>query len=215
MLQFVSVITLYSNHTNLSDSQFLFADLFLVMPLSFALSILEPASTLSKETPQTQLFCADVIVPVFAQVAFQFLIQCYVQMLPDVGSSRVTIRNTSFLICCYQYIAVCLAFGLGNTNFRKSIFKTPKFIAIIGFAMLCCFYITLWPNGYLGSVLGLSGNDSSAELPLGVRFWIAVVGTMISIPASWVVEHHAADVLRLIQKKIKRNKQTDKTQKIL
>jgi cation-transporting P-type ATPase 13A2 len=57
----VSVCILYFSYTNLSGGQFLFVDLFIILPVSVAMGFTETTEKLSKSVPKGSLICLPVI----------------------------------------------------------------------------------------------------------------------------------------------------------
>ncbi len=86
MIQFSTVTILYWGSTNLSDGQFLYSDLVMVFPLSFAMCFSKEAESLHFEKPVSDLISKKVITSVlsmiFICVATQVLV--YINLLDQV-----------------------------------------------------------------------------------------------------------------------------------
>ena len=68
MIQFLSVIMLYSMGSRLSDSQFLYIDLFMIIPLSIFMGQTEAYKTLTPHLPAASLLSLPVLTSVLGSV---------------------------------------------------------------------------------------------------------------------------------------------------
>jgi len=76
MIQFTSVSLMYTMKINLTDMQFLFIDLAIIVPLAITMSWTKAASGLSKQQPTSTLIC----IPVLASILGQVIIQAFFQI---------------------------------------------------------------------------------------------------------------------------------------
>ena len=77
MVQFTSVTLMYSMKINLTDMQFLFIDLGIIVPLAVTMSWTKAASGLSKQQPNNSLICVPVLVSIFGQIIIQASFQIF------------------------------------------------------------------------------------------------------------------------------------------
>ena len=77
MIQFTSVTLLYLIGSNLSDFQFLYIDLFQIIPLSIFMGWTGPYHKLTKHLPQSSLISFPVLLSVLGSVAIQFSFQIF------------------------------------------------------------------------------------------------------------------------------------------
>lgn len=70
VIQFVGVIICYAFLNLFSDLQFLWVDLFLILPLSFTMGLTGPVSNLSSSRPPATLFRVSVITSILGHIAF-------------------------------------------------------------------------------------------------------------------------------------------------
>lgn len=68
MIQFSTVTILYWVSTTLSESQFLYSDLVMVVPLSMAMAFSKEANLLHYEKPISDLISLKVILSVFVMI---------------------------------------------------------------------------------------------------------------------------------------------------
>jgi len=67
VIQFVTVIRLYQLNANMSDFQYLWIDLFVILPLAVYMSRTGPCSKLSVQRPQSRLISVSVLSSVLGQ----------------------------------------------------------------------------------------------------------------------------------------------------
>ncbi|RKP32719.1 hypothetical protein METBISCDRAFT_29334 [Metschnikowia bicuspidata] len=85
-IQFVTVTILYQRGTNLGDFQFLYIDLFLILPLAIFMSWSKPYNRLVVKRPTANLVSLKVLVPLVCHIGvilmFQVAVWLYVQSQP-------------------------------------------------------------------------------------------------------------------------------------
>jgi cation-transporting ATPase 13A3/4/5 len=64
MIQFMTVVLLYQQGSNLSDFEFLWEDLAIAMPLCFCMGATPPSDTLSKLLPEDSLLGIPTVISV-------------------------------------------------------------------------------------------------------------------------------------------------------
>lgn len=91
LIQFSTVSLLYTQHSNLTDNQFLYIDLIIIIPLVYFMSWSLPADTLSVEKPQRKLFSVKVIGSIVLQSIIQLVFQVYALSLLKMDPNYVKI----------------------------------------------------------------------------------------------------------------------------
>lgn len=74
-IQFTSVSFLYASASNLGDFQFLYIDLFLILPIAIFMGWTGPYHNLSKRRPTASLVSRKVLTPLLGQIVLVILIQ--------------------------------------------------------------------------------------------------------------------------------------------
>jgi cation-transporting ATPase 13A2 len=87
IIQFTTTTILYYYNMSLSDEQYLYVDLFLVIPLAFTMSWSRPSSELSPEQPQSSLLSLPVLASVTGQMIIQITMQAPVRFSCTRSSS--------------------------------------------------------------------------------------------------------------------------------
>ncbi|XP_039253906.2 polyamine-transporting ATPase 13A3-like [Styela clava] len=75
MIQFTTVLLLYTNNSNLSDYQFLYIDLIIIDVVAITMSRNHAYKILHWKKPPTSLVCAEMLVSLFLQIFLQFGLQ--------------------------------------------------------------------------------------------------------------------------------------------
>lgn len=75
LIQFTTVALLYGEFSNLSNNQYLWIDLVIIIPITLFMGYTEPADKLSKYQPISKLISFPVLVSMTGQILIQFLFQ--------------------------------------------------------------------------------------------------------------------------------------------
>eukprot|EP01022_Parablepharisma_sp_SALTPOND_P025544 TRINITY_DN598_c0_g1_i1.p2 TRINITY_DN598_c0_g1~~TRINITY_DN598_c0_g1_i1.p2 ORF type:complete len:979 (+),score=86.34 TRINITY_DN598_c0_g1_i1:10743-13679(+) len=95
MIQFTSVSLMYSMKINLTDMQFLFIDLIIIVPLAITMSWTKAASGLSKQQPTSSLICLPVLASILGQVVLQALFQVFLRSQRSCRLARTCMQDNS------------------------------------------------------------------------------------------------------------------------
>ena len=130
MIQFTSVILLYFIGNNLGDWQYLYIDLFVIIPLSLTMARTGAHSKLSKIMPIGKLISFinlfSVMGQILLQAGFQIILyfflkrqHWFVPWIIEEEESIVSYENTTiFLFSWTLYLIVVISFSVGRP-FRK------------------------------------------------------------------------------------------------
>ena len=154
MIQYTSVLIMYWVGVNMSDLQYLYIDLFTIMPIAITMSRTKPSGVLAATRPLGRLVHPHVlfslITQIFIQTGFQVAAYLFVRTVPyyqpmDVFANQtndndgplLAYENTIlFLLTGYQYIIVALVFSVGKP-FRKPFYTNLWFL--LSTIVLCAF----------------------------------------------------------------------------
>lgn len=150
MIQYTSVLMLYYIGSNLGDLQFIYIDLFTIMPFAITMSRTGPSGDLVAKRPLGRLVHPIVLFSlvshVLVQSSFQVLMFFYVRSLPeyksidyftkkfkvgDDGTPIVSYETTAlFTYTSYQYVLVAVVFAVGRP-FRKPFYTNSLLVLSI------------------------------------------------------------------------------------
>jgi len=132
MIQFTSVIILYQINSNLAPWEYLYIDLFIVIPLSMTMSRTTAYHKLHKSIPNGKLISKAVLTSVIGQIGIQAVVQLaaffilkqqgWFTPLNEDGERNYTCyeNTTLFYVSLIQYIFIIIVFSVGKP-FRKPI----------------------------------------------------------------------------------------------
>jgi cation-transporting ATPase 13A2 len=164
MIQFFSVTTLYLEGSNLSDNQFLYIDIGVLVPLCIFQSWTGAYHKLTPVLPQESLFSPSVLISVLGSAAIQFTFQFYlfwnikeqvgptysvcktkVNILDD--DSPCTLNTMIYIFTCLQYIITCLCFSISKP-FRKPVWTNPLYLVsvllMLAYGVYLLFHFDSW-----------------------------------------------------------------------
>ncbi|GMM27471.1 putative acid anhydride hydrolase [Martiniozyma asiatica (nom. inval.)] len=166
-IQFITVSLLYKEGTNLTDFQFLYIDLFLIIPIAIFMSWSGPSLKLSKGGPTVNLISIKILIPLLTNILILLFGQIipweivknggydwYIPPIPDTDDSQQpsTDNTVLFIISNFQYVFTSVILTKGEP-YRESIWKNKAFIYVITAALLICFIlISVGENNLLGLV---------------------------------------------------------------
>lgn len=192
-IQFVSVSLLYASASNLGDFQFLFIDLFLILPIAIFMGWTGPFPVLCRKRPTASLVSRKVLTPLLGQVVFCILIQSvaykYVQrrswfIPPVLNREKSNIENsentTLFLVSCFQYILSAIVLSVGPP-FRQSLASNLPFVITIVIALLFSAYMLLDPAKWLVDFMQLT------DMTVGFKVFILILAAG-GFTCAWVAE---------------------------
>ena len=145
MIQYTSVLIMYWVGVNMSDLQYLYIDLFTIMPFAITMSRTKPSGVLVAMRPLGRLVhpyvLFSIVTQILIQTGFQVAAYFFVRSMPyyqpmevfvnktnDIDGPLVAYENTIlFLFTGYQYIFVALVFSVGKP-FRKPFYTNLLFL---------------------------------------------------------------------------------------
>lgn len=209
LVQFLSVLMLYSIDSNLTDIQFLYIDLFMISVFAFFFGRTEAyEGPLVKQTPLSSLVS---LTPV-ASLAFHFLVVVAFQVggwfhlrtqdwfvpfnyTEEAKFSHKCLENyTIFCISCFQYVILAFIFSKG-APYRKSINTNYGFMATIILNVAFSIWLIMKPPATLANFFEL-------EMPPDYTFRAYIVAYgMLNFIVSLLIEAFIID--RLFMRKLR------------
>lgn len=200
LIQFTSVSLLYSLAQNLSDFQFMYVDLVLIIPIAVLMGRSRPHPTIFHKRPTASLVSKKVLTSLIGQFFIQFTIQLVAflwirqqswYLAGDVDIEQeiyLSMENSVvFLVSCYQYLIAAIVFTAGppyqeplwkNGNAKL---KTVPYITLLFFLTALTSFITLSPPIYLRELLDL------VDIPLPGRCFLFSLA-IFNFFVSWISE---------------------------
>ncbi|KAH8828068.1 P-type ATPase [Flagelloscypha sp. PMI_526] len=188
MIQFVTVTLLYSFASSLGDFQFLYIDLFIIIPVAVAMARTLPFPRIHSKRPTASLVSKKVLVSIIGQIVLAAIFQGWAYLWvrqqswytpppksdPDVDGNKLESLNwensSLFLISCFQYILVAAVFSIGPP-YRKPMWTNGWLMASLCALTLVNVLVLLSPPKGLRDLLTLK------DIPLEGRY--VLLGTVV------------------------------------
>ena len=144
MIQFASVLILYTNKTNLGDTQFLYIDLVITTTVAVLMGRTGPWSSLSPSRPPGSLVTGPTLASIAGQVAAsaggQLLATTYLHsrpwwspLHPLTPEEEIVVSydtTTVFMVSAYQYLSLAAVFSTGRPH-RSPFYTNHLFLAAL------------------------------------------------------------------------------------
>ncbi|ODQ78269.1 hypothetical protein BABINDRAFT_162923 [Babjeviella inositovora NRRL Y-12698] len=189
-IQFMTITILYMRGSNLGDFQFLYIDLFLILPIAIFMAWSKPFPRLCVKRPTANLVSPKILIPMLCNIVvilvFQISLWRYVQKQPwyihpipgDDDAVQSSDNTVLFDFSNYQYILVALVLTTGPP-YRQPVSKNIPFILNVIVAILISTMIMLLdPESWLGQLLDLTSISHSFKLLVTVT-WVGNLGVML------------------------------------
>ncbi|KAI6026280.1 hypothetical protein BKA83DRAFT_4241204 [Pisolithus microcarpus] len=185
LIQFTTITLLYSFASSLGDFQFLYIDLFIIIPIAVSMGRTLPYPRIYPKRPTASLISKKVLISLVGQIlitsAVQFWTFFWVRRQewykpPHVGNasgggthlSATNYENTVlFLVSCFQYILAAAVFSIGPP-YRRPMWTNSWLMAFVVGLSLLSTLLVFRPPKFLALVLELM------HLPWDARLWLAV-----------------------------------------
>ncbi|XP_058065557.1 polyamine-transporting ATPase 13A3 [Anopheles bellator] len=164
LVQFASVVILYSIDSNLTDWEYLYIDLFIISIVAFFFGKTSSyEGPLVKETPSNSLISLapllSLALHMLVAIGFQLAGWYHVHAQPwfepfnyttdrDLNDHGCYENYTIFSISCYQYLILAVVFSKG-APYRRSLFSNYGFIISIVINTGLAIMLTLYPPHWL------------------------------------------------------------------
>ena len=134
LIQFTSVSLLYSQGNTLGDIQFLYIDIFIIIPIAIFMGRSGPHTKICRKRPTASLMSKDILTSLIGQISLQLIFQAWIfhwiQNQKDwyePGKERddamfPSMENTAlFYISTFQYMTVAFVYNTGAPYRENSI----------------------------------------------------------------------------------------------
>ncbi|WWC88708.1 uncharacterized protein L201_003621 [Kwoniella dendrophila CBS 6074] len=193
MIQFTTVTLLYSFASSLGDFQFLYIDLFVIIPIAVAMGRTLPYPKIHPKRPTASLVSRKVLISIIGQIILNSAVQIFVFIwvrkqpwytAPDTNVDKLETFNYEnsalFLVSCFQYILVAGVFSVGPP-YRKPLYTNPSLvICLLGLGAFST-YVLMSPAQSLALILDI------IKLPFDFKLRLLLVA-IVNIAAAFGFE---------------------------
>ncbi|KAI6073846.1 putative cation-transporting ATPase 13A2 [Aix galericulata] len=212
LVQFVSVLLLYTINTNLSDFQFLFFDLIITTTVAVLMGRTGPAKELGAERPQGALISVLVLGSLLLQTALLITVQVLSYFITVSQSWYVPLNSTVtapqnlpnyentviFCVTGFQYLILAVAMSKGYP-FREPLYTNVLFLVVLVILFGLMIWLTLYPLGFPKTLLKLQGiDDLNFKLLL---LGIATLNFFAAFVLETALDHGLLSCLRKLRRK--------------
>ncbi|KAA1476776.1 P-type ATPase [Dentipellis sp. KUC8613] len=203
LIQFTTITLLYSFASSLGDFQFLYIDLFIIIPVAVTMGRTLPFPRIHPKRPTASLVSKTVLTSIGGQIvltsAVQFWAFFWVRSQPwyvfppdpdseDDHLQATNFENTAlFLVSCFQYILVAAVFSIGPP-YRKPMWTNGLLMLSLIALTLFNVLVLLAPPAAFMEVLQLM------PLPFGARLTL-LVAVVANVAASLAFERWGVEVV--------------------
>ncbi len=210
LIQFTTVTLLYAIASTLGDFQFLYIDLFLILPIAVTMGRTEAFQRIVPKRPTASLISKKVLTSLIGQIVItsgvQFFTYFYVRSQPWYSSPEidpdkldiVSYENTAlFLISSFQYIIVAAIFCVGPP-YRKPLHTNGWLVAVLVALSAFSVFTLFTTSGPVFDLLEFIALPREFHLEL----LLLLIGNVV---ASWAFEEYGvARVARFVGDNVKR-----------
>ena len=216
-IQFITVTILYSLGRNLGDFQFLYIDLFLILPLAIFMSWSKPYKRLVVKRPTANLVSIKVLVPLVCHIGvilmFQVAVWLYVQsqpwyMRPVPSNGDCGVQSTAdtalFLFSNFQYILFAVVLSTGPP-YREPIGKNKPFLinVVVAVAMSVGLFL-INQESWMGKFMQLTNMPRKA-------YYVLFIAAALNLELSWKGEQVWFErIARALKRITQRDRQSKK-----
>ncbi|OMJ77375.1 hypothetical protein SteCoe_23073 [Stentor coeruleus] len=201
VIQFTCAVMLYLEQSNMTNNQYIYQDIFTVLPLTFTMAASLPHHRLSKRMPPGSLISVPILLSIglviIQAVGYMVAAICMVKSMSwydtepssnhygeqvsfiDVPAATLE-GNVIFLQGTVQLIGICAIFSMGKP-FREPIYKNIFFTiaVVILFAFNIYFILHRSKNLFLFIDLSDDGHMDYRWIMLGIYFGGLIVMMLI------------------------------------
>ncbi|NXJ19242.1 AT132 ATPase, partial [Dicrurus megarhynchus] len=212
LVQFVSVLLLYTINTNLSDFQFLFFDLVITTTVAVLMGRTGPAPALGVRRPQGALISGLVLGSLVLQTALLVAVQVLSYFITISQSWYIPLNSTVtapqnlpnyentvlFCVSGFQYLILAVAMSKGHP-FREPLYTNVLFLLVLVLLFGLMIWLTLYPLGFPKSLLKLQAiEDFSFKLLL---LGIAALNFFAAFVLETALDHGLLGCFRRLRRK--------------
>ncbi|KAK0529884.1 hypothetical protein OC834_003507 [Tilletia horrida] len=209
LIQFTSITILYNLASSLGDFQFLYIDLFIILPVAVAMARTLPYPDIHPRRPTANLVSKKVLTSMLGQVIICASVQLFTFLYtraqpwyepPVINPDELNVINPEnsslFLVSSFQYILVAGVFSVGPP-YRKPMYTNPMLMLSLAVLTAFSLYFLFVPSGWFFDILGLVSFPRSFHVALLI---IVLANVVLSI----LFESYAIDPVTTFLKGLQR-----------
>ncbi|VEU22976.1 DEKNAAC104048 [Brettanomyces naardenensis] len=216
-IQFVSVSILYKEGVNLGDFQFLYIDLFLIIPIAVFMSWSKAYPTLCEKRPTANLISPKILIPLLGCIVIEAIFQVsawrigkkpdapwYVKAVPGNDEEvKCTDNTVVFFFSNFQYIFAALMLTVGPPYREPATKNEPFIFTIVSTVLFSIVLMIIDPKSSFGNLMDLTWLPRSIESKL-------IIGALINYVVLEIGDKYLFVKLARLYKKLFGSKKSKK-----
>ncbi|KAJ2737193.1 hypothetical protein IW152_000214 [Coemansia sp. BCRC 34962] len=171
MIQFTTCCLLYVYNVNLTDGEYLYVDLFTILPVAICMDRAKPFKRLVPKRPSASLTSKKVLASLLGNVAlvigFQIAMffmtesQSWYQKQvpadpndPDSTPKEGDLNTAMFLFTSFQYLFAGAIFNIGPP-YRQPAYRNYSYVAVVAVILIFDLWVLLAPVDGFSSLFGI------------------------------------------------------------
>ncbi|KAJ2036549.1 hypothetical protein H4S03_003570 [Coemansia sp. S3946] len=216
MIQFTTCCLLYIYNVNLTDGEYLYVDLFTILPVAICMDRARPFKRLVPKRPSASLTSKKVLASLLGNVALVIGFQIAVYFLtesqpwyqkqvpadpndPDSTPKEGDLNTAMFLFTSFQYLFAGAIFNIGPP-YRQPAYRNYSYVAVVAVILIFDLWVLLAPVDGLLSLFGLMHTKVSWRFTIlgmaAANFALCYLGEWLLFPRLAIP---LAKVFRLIK----------------
>ncbi|KAJ2007140.1 hypothetical protein GGI04_000040 [Coemansia thaxteri] len=202
MIQFTSCCLLYIYNVNLTDGQYLYVDLFTILPVAVCMDRARPFRRLVPKRPSASLTSKKVLTSLLGNVAlvigFQIAVFFMVEAQPwyqrphpkdpsdpDSTPKEGDLNTSLYLFTTFQYLFGGVIFNIGPP-YRQPAYRNIAYVVVVAVLLAFNLWVLLAPVGGFLSLFGLMHTKVSWRLTIlgmaAANFVLCYAGEWLLFP---------------------------------
>ncbi|KAI9315959.1 putative P-type ATPase [Dichotomocladium elegans] len=192
IIQFTSVTLLYAFGSNLGDFQFLYIDLFLILPIAVYMGYTDSWPHLARKRPTASLVSKKVLTSLIGQILinsnFQFIAYWMVHQQdwykppvfdPDGENIECYENTVLFLLSSFQYIFVAIVFSVGPP-YRKPLWSNGRLLITLAVLVTLTTWCVILPSTWVMEWLELEAIPFTFRMLILMLAWTNLGVSLVS-----------------------------------
>ncbi|KAJ5068600.1 cation-transporting atpase [Anaeramoeba ignava] len=164
LIQFLGVVQLYILDSNLTTYQFVYVDLFLVLPLSVIMTRTPASKKLVQQRPASSLISLSVVTSLLGHLIFILLFEIIAVLIVrkqsfyepiytniDEEEFKCYEDTVLFLICNFQTLIILVVVNRSKP-FKHLVWKSPLYTVVIIICFVVSAYLLIYPDSLMRKI---------------------------------------------------------------
>ncbi|KAJ2827602.1 hypothetical protein GGI24_002605, partial [Coemansia furcata] len=202
MIQFTTCCLLYIYNVNLTDGEYLYVDLFTILPVAICMDRARPFKRLVPKRPSASLTSKKVLASLLGNVALVIGFQIAMYFMtesrpwyqkqvpedpkdPDSTPKEGDLNTAMYLFTSFQYLFAGAIFNIGPP-YRQPAYRNYSYVAVVAVILIFDLWVLLVPVNGFSSLFGLVHTKVSWRFTIlgmvAANFSLCYIGEWLLFP---------------------------------